>query len=132
MSRSCSFDKKENKLDYYRGKDCIEESCKKLKESVMTIINHKEKDMTTLTNEENNICNEQEICHICKERFCTDKYDKDHINRKKVKDHCHYTGKFSRAAHSICNLKYKVPNEIQAIIHNAKYDTHFMLNELTI
>ena len=25
----CSFDKKENKLDYYRGKDCIEELCKK-------------------------------------------------------------------------------------------------------
>ena len=132
MFRSCSFDKIEKKLDYYRGKDCIEESCKKLKESVMTIINHKEKDMTALTNEENNICNEQEICHICKERFCTDKYDKDHINRKKVKDHCHYTWKFSRAAHSICNLKYKVPKEIQVIIQNGKYDTHFMLNELTI
>ena len=27
--RSCSFDEKENKLDYYRGKDCIEKLCKK-------------------------------------------------------------------------------------------------------
>ena len=34
-----SFDKKENKLDYYGGKDCIEKLCKKLKESAMEIIN---------------------------------------------------------------------------------------------
>ena len=28
----CSFDKKENKLNDYRGKDCIEKLCKKLKD----------------------------------------------------------------------------------------------------
>ena len=42
MFRRCSFDKKENKLNYYRGKDCIEELCKKLKESA-TEINNREK-----------------------------------------------------------------------------------------
>ena len=45
----CSFDKRENKLYYYRGKNCIENLCKKLKESVTEIINHKEKEMTLLT-----------------------------------------------------------------------------------
>ena len=35
MFKRCSFDKKENKLDYYRGKDCIEELCKKLKKRAM-------------------------------------------------------------------------------------------------
>ena len=55
-----------------------------------------------------------------------------YINRTKVKDHCHYTGKFRGPAHSIFNLKYKVPKEIPIIIHNATYDTHFMLNELAI
>ena len=30
-----SFDEKENRLDCYRGKDCIEKLCKKLKESAM-------------------------------------------------------------------------------------------------
>ena len=34
-----SFDKKENKLYYYRGKDCIEKLCKKIKEIVNEIIN---------------------------------------------------------------------------------------------
>ena len=35
----CSFDKKENKLNYYRGKDSIEKLCKKSKESATEIIN---------------------------------------------------------------------------------------------
>ena len=33
-----SFDAAENKLDYYREKDCIEKLCKKLKEHAMEII----------------------------------------------------------------------------------------------
>ena len=37
---------------------------------------------------------------------------------QKVKDHCHYTGKFRGAAHSICNLRYKVQREIPVKIHN--------------
>ena len=50
--------------------------------------------------------------------------------KKKVKDHCHYTGKFRGAAHSKCNLNYKVPKDIPIIIHNASYDTHFIINQL--
>ena len=61
-----------------------------------------------------------------------DKDDKNYINRKKVKDHCHHTGKFRGAAHSKCNLNYSVQKEIPIIIHNASYDIHFMLNQLAI
>ena len=49
MFTRCSFDKKENKLNYYRGKDCIEKLCKKLKERAMKIINYEEKEMIPLT-----------------------------------------------------------------------------------
>ena len=83
-----------------------------------------------LTHKENNFYNEQKICYICKEKFCMEKGDKDYINRKKVKDHCHYTRKFRGATHSKCNLNYKVQKEIPIIIHNASYDTHFITNQL--
>ena len=39
----CSFDEKENKLDYCRRKDCIEKLCKKLKERAIKIINYEKK-----------------------------------------------------------------------------------------
>ena len=65
MLTKCSFDKTEDKLDYYRGKDCIEKMCKKLKERAMKIINYEEKEMTTLTDEENKCNEEQEAYHIC-------------------------------------------------------------------
>ena len=46
MFTRCSFDKKENKLNYYRGKDCIEKLRKKFKEIAMKIIDYEEKDTT--------------------------------------------------------------------------------------
>ena len=103
----------------------------------MKTINYKEKEMILLTDEENRSYEEQEIRHICKNKFCLDKNDEnvddeneDDENFKKVKDHCHYTGKFRGAAHSICNLRYKVPDNLPIIIHNANYDTHFVINQL--
>ena len=48
MFTRCSFDKIENKPDYYRGKDCIEKLCKNLKESAMEIINHEKKKNGTI------------------------------------------------------------------------------------
>ena len=53
------------------------------------------------------------------------------INYWKVRDHCHHTGKYRDAAHSICNLKFKVPNEIPIIFHSgSSYDYHFIIKEL--
>ena len=77
--------------------------------------------MIPLTHEESNFYKEQEACHICKEKFCMDKDDKNYINKRKVKDHCHYTEKFRGSAHSKCNLNYKVQKDIPIIIHNATY-----------
>ena len=84
--------------------------------------------MITLTKEENKSYKEQKICYIYKEKFFMDKDDENYKNRKKVKDHCHYTRKFREAAHSKCNLNYKVPKDIPIIIHNASYDTYFIIN----
>ena len=70
----------------------------------MKIINYKEKKMILLADEENQSYKEQEACDICEGKFCTDEHDKNYKNRRKVKDHCHYTGKFRGAADSDSNL----------------------------
>ena len=49
---------------------------------------------------------------------------------QKVRDHCHYTGKFRGAAHSICNLCYKVPKKPVAFHNGSKYDYHFVIKQL--
>ena len=36
----CSFDKSKNKLNYYRGKDCMKKFSKDLREHVSKIINY--------------------------------------------------------------------------------------------
>ena len=59
-----------------------------------------------------------------------DKDDENYKNKTKVKDQCYYTGKFRGAAHNKCNLNYKIPKDIPTIIHNASYDTHFIVNQL--
>ena len=96
----------------------------------MKIINYEEKEMISLTHEKNKSYKEQDKCHICEKKFCMDKDDENYTNRKKVKDHCHYTGKFRGAAYSKCNLNYKVLKDIPIIIDNANYDTHFIINQL--
>ena len=46
----CSFDKTKNKLDYYRGDNCMEKFCKDLRDHATKIINYEKKDMIPLTN----------------------------------------------------------------------------------
>ena len=52
MFKRCSFDKRENKLNYYRGRDFVGKLCKKLKECAMKMISYEEKEMIPLTKEE--------------------------------------------------------------------------------
>ena len=58
-------------------------------------------------------------CWICDKLF-------DTIDEK-VRDHCHISGKFRRAAHFSCNAK-KVP----VIFHNLRgYDSHLIIKEIS-
>ena len=98
----------------------------------MKIINYEEKEMIPLTDKENKSYEKQKVCYICKKEFSTDENDKNAFKLyHKVRDHCHYTGKFRGAAHSICNLRYKTPKEIPVVFHNGStYDYHFIINKL--
>ena len=49
----------------------------------------------------------------------------------KVRDHCHYTGEYRGAVHSICNLKYSFPKQIPIVFHNgSNYDDHSIIKVL--
>ena len=58
--------------------------------------------------------------------FSKKKFEHKYTNDKnfcKIKDHCHYTGKYRRGAHSICNLSYSIPKEISVVFYNGtNYD----------
>ena len=48
----------------------------------------------------------QKKIHICQKGFCYDENEEKKFKLyQKVRDHCHYTGKFRGAAHSIFNLR---------------------------
>ena len=108
-----------NKLDCYKGGNCLERFCKGLRDHAMKIISYEEKEMIPLTDKENKSYEKQKFCYIYKKEFGTDENDKNAFKLyHKVRDHCHYTGKFRRAARSICNLRYKTPKEIPVVFHN--------------
>ena len=66
--------------------------------------------------------NKSTHCWICKKPF-----EKD----GKVRDHCHFTGKFREAAHSSCNLKFKKPKFAPVFFHNLSgYDSHLFVKNL--
>ena len=74
---NCSFDAAKNKLDCYRGKDCIEKFCKDLREQAMRISNYEK--MIPLTYEEKSY-EEQKVCYICKRAFIQIKMIKMRLN----------------------------------------------------
>ena len=96
------------------------------------------KDIANIPYKEKNLTKEEEEqfkqaseCWICKEDF-VDKVDKDgnKINGK-VRDHCHYTGRYRGAAYNLCNLKYSKPKNVSVFFHNLTgYDSHFIIKKL--
>ena len=62
------------------------------------------------------------ICWICQKEFGSE---------KKVRDHCHFTGKYRGAAHVKCNLQFKKPKFTPVIFHNLSgYDAHLFVKNL--
>ena len=122
LATCCSFDKSLNEHKYYRREDCIKIFCNDLKDQAMKVINCEKKETIILTNEQKESYENQEICHICKKEFNND---------NKIRDHCHYNGKYRGAAHNKCNLRYKIPKKIPVVFHNGfTYDYHFIIKQL--
>ena len=111
-----------------RGEDAIKVFCKTLKSEVERAIRYEKKEMNPLTQEEWRKHHEAKKCHLCNKIF---KKKPETVGDQKVRDHCHYTGKYRGAAHSRCNLAHRIPNHIPVVFHNlSKYDAHLFIREL--
>ena len=122
---SHAYDKSLNEHFVHHGKDCLSKFSKTLKAQVNKIINIEQKPMNPLTEQEKMLHANANICFICEKPFGNDK------NAIKVRDHCHYTGKYRGAAHSACNLQYKIPKSITVVFHNgSNYDFHLIIKQL--
>ena len=69
-----------------------------------------------MTNEDEEIFSNSNICWICKEKLNTDK----------VRDHCHISGKFRDPAHNKYNINLRLFDNLKG------YDEHLIFKELNI
>ena len=62
-------------------------------------------------------------CHICGKEY--NKSD------KRVRDHCHVTGKYRGSSHEACNLNFKLTDKIPVLFHNLRgYNSHFIMQQI--
>ena len=78
--------------------------------------------MLLLTKEEVKPHQDANVCYQCGKKILKKLFKS--IEYWNVREHCHYRG----AAHSICNLKFLVPNGTP--VNGLNYDYHFIIKEL--
>ena len=101
----------ETPLKLYRGKDCVEKFCDYIKQEAHRLYHmFPEKPMDPLTKKQWKQYEKASRCHICFKLF--------NSKGPKVKDHCHYTGRYRGPALSLCNLRYRIPSYIPVVFHN--------------
>ena len=113
-------------LKLYRGPDCLEKFCYYIKQEANRLYHmFPKKLMDPLTPKQWKKYNKMSRCHICFEQFGDSK------KGPKVRDHCHYTGRYRGPAHRNCNLMCRIPFYIPVVFHNLSgYDAHLFIREL--
>ena len=105
----------------YTGEDAVQKFVEMLEEDIKIIANIREKKMI-FGKEEKERFDEETKCWICNKKFDGD---------DKVRDHCHFTGRYRGAAHNSCNLKYRKPFFTPTVFHNLSgYDSHLFIRNL--
>ena len=85
----------------------------------------------TLTPEEQKAFRKATTCWICEEALVKDQSQEDYKKKQPVRDHCHFTGEYRGAAHSICNLQFRKPKFTPILFHNLSgYDSHLFIKNL--
>ena len=104
----------------YTGLDAMQKFVEWLEEDIKIIANIPAKKMIFGEKEKEQYEKETK-CWICK----------GELNNDKVRDHCHFTGRYRGAAHNECNLNYRKPNFTALVFHNLSgYDSHLFKKNL--
>ena len=123
----CSYDDSLSKFVIYRGDNAEVEFMSRLESDLVQIYQKYLaviKPMNNLNDDEKRIFDEARTCHICDKFLNAD---------DRVRDHDHLTGTFRGAAHSICNIQYKVPNFVPVYFHNlSNYDSHLFVKTMAL
>ncbi|XP_076673015.1 uncharacterized protein LOC143371588 [Andrena cerasifolii] len=121
----CSYDASLSAYRYHRDVDCVSWFVKELKNfaDFAKPILANNVPMEKLTKDQWRAFHSAKHCHICEKPFEADD--------KRVRDHCHLSGRFRGPAHSKCNLNYKNSFYIPIVFHNLSgYDSHFIIEEI--
>ena len=95
-----------------------------LEEDIREITSKPEKKMIFGEKEKERF-DKETTCWICNGKFTIDS------KNYKVRDHCHFTGRYRGAACNLCNLKYRKPNFTPVVFHNLSgYDSHLFVKNL--
>ncbi|PFX11357.1 hypothetical protein AWC38_SpisGene24958 [Stylophora pistillata] len=125
----CSFDDRYSKRVEYTAKSEDEDVAQTFVEALEAEVkdiykNHPAKEMI-FTDRDAVKFEDATCCWLCGEDF--------EEGKDKVRDHCHYTGKFRGAAHNSCNLKFQRPKFTPVVLHNsANYDAHLFVRNLGV
>ena len=122
----CYDDKFSRPIQLYRGKNAVY----KFLEAMLEDVDYCEKTKNEHFNQPMNLTNKDEEnfqaatkCPICKKDFSEED--------KRVRDHCHVTGKYRGAAYNECNRNFRLTHKIPVIFHNLRgYDSHFIMQEI--
>jgi len=112
------------RYEHFYGPDCVVKFLESLeltaKEVRQWYDQNANKPMLPLTNEQNENHKNAQVCYLCKKSF--------NILNPKVKDHCHVSGFYIGAAHSLCNIQRRQKRFLPVVFHNLrKYDMHHIM-----
>ncbi|XP_037921320.1 uncharacterized protein LOC119658124 [Hermetia illucens] len=120
----CCYNSNLDRFRIYKGPDSPKKFINSLVSDLKWLyINHiqKPKSSNTLTLDEEKTQREATLCCICKKTLDSDR----------VREHCHFTGKYRGPAHSSCNLLFQIPKFFPILFHNfSGYDCHLFVKEL--
>ena len=122
-------------LRSYTGVDAMEKFVEWLEKDVKEIANIPAVPYgeMIITDEEKEQYKKATKCWICNNELVkeVEKEGKKELVEDKVRDHCHFTGRYRGAAHNSCNLKYRKPKFIPVVFHNLSgYDSHLFIKNL--